>query len=74
MKFNITYRKVSDYPVDLYYVMDLSNSMKDDLATLQALGTKLASDISNVTENVQLGFGTFVDKVMMPFASTVPAQ
>lgn len=73
-KFRITYRKVSDYPVDLYYVMDLSNSMKDDLKTLQTLGTKLADDISNVTENVQLGFGTFVDKVMMPFASTVPAQ
>ncbi|XP_039261688.2 integrin beta-1-like isoform X2 [Styela clava] len=75
MKFNVTFRKVSDYPVDLYYVMDLSHSMTDDLQTLQSLGTSLANDIrSNVTQDIQLGFGTFVDKVMMPFASTVPAQ
>nr|BAD15077.1 integrin beta Hr1 precursor [Halocynthia roretzi] len=75
IKFNITYRKVSDYPVDLYYVMDLSHSMTDDLVVLQKLGTTLANDIrNNVTQNIQLGFGTFVDKVMMPFTSTVPEQ
>uniref|UniRef100_H2Y4F0 Integrin beta n=1 Tax=Ciona savignyi TaxID=51511 RepID=H2Y4F0_CIOSA len=71
---NITFRKVVDYPLDLYYVMDLSNSMSDDLATLKGLGDSLAADISNVTKNVRLGFGTFVDKVVMPFASTVPEQ
>ena len=32
---NITFRRVVDYPLDLYYVMDLSNSMRDDLETLQ---------------------------------------
>jgi len=36
-KINITFRKVLDYPLDLYYVMDLSNSMKDDLSTLQVI-------------------------------------
>lgn len=75
MKFNITFKKVRDYPVDLYYVMDLSNSMNDDLDVLKKLGVTLANDIrSNVTQDIQLGFGTFVDKVMMPFASTVPDQ
>lgn len=34
-KVNITFRRVLDYPLDLYYVMDLSFSMRDDLATLQ---------------------------------------
>ncbi|XP_078490770.1 integrin beta-1-B [Ciona intestinalis] len=71
---NITFRKVVDYPLDLYYVMDLSNSMSDDLATLKGLGDSLAADIRNVTKNVRLGFGTFVDKVVMPFASTIPDQ
>lgn len=29
-KFKIKYRQVIDYPVDLYYLMDLSFTMKDD--------------------------------------------
>ena len=32
---NITFKRVIDYPLDLYYVMDLSFSMGDDLETLQ---------------------------------------
>lgn len=72
---NITFEKTVEYPLDLYYVMDLSNSMKDDLATLQNLGGNLITDIrKNVTKNVKLGFGSFVDKVMMPYASTVDAH
>ncbi|CAK8692098.1 integrin beta-1-like [Clavelina lepadiformis] len=71
-KVNITFRRVIDYPLDLYYVMDLSNSMSDDLETLQQLGSSLVEDIRNVTQNVRLGFGSFVDKVLMPFASTIP--
>uniref|UniRef100_H2YKU2 Integrin beta n=1 Tax=Ciona savignyi TaxID=51511 RepID=H2YKU2_CIOSA len=75
VKFNVSFRKVKDYPVDLYYVMDLSNSMKDDLAELQKLGESLATQIrQNVTSDINMGFGTFVDKVMMPFTSTVPDQ
>lgn len=75
VKVNVTFRKVIDYPLDLYYVMDLSNSMGDDLEVLQRLGTTLFDDIkSKVTKNVQLGFGSFVDKVMMPYASTVEEQ
>nr|BAD15078.1 integrin beta Hr2 precursor [Halocynthia roretzi] len=71
----VTLRKVIDYPLDIYYVMDLSNSMADDLVILQNLGTRLFSNIrDNVTKNVQLGFGSFVDKVKMPFTSTVPSQ
>ena len=29
-QFKIKYRQVIDYPVDLYYLMDLSFTMKDD--------------------------------------------
>ena len=75
VKVNVTFRKIIDYPLDLYYVMDLSNSMKDDLEKLQSLGTRLISSIkANITENFQVGFGSFVDKVMMPFTSTVETQ
>ena len=42
-KFNIVYRQVKNYPVDLYYLMDMSNSMKDDQAKLSELGDLLGS-------------------------------
>ena len=34
-------RQAEDYPVDLYYVMDLSKSMEDDLTKLRVLGDTL---------------------------------
>ena len=34
-------RQAEDYPVDLYYAMDLSHSMKDDLNNLKSLGSSL---------------------------------
>lgn len=74
-KFNVTFRKAYDYPVDLYYLMDNSHSMKDDLVKLKELGRSLVLNIrKNVTNNLKIGFGTFVDKVMLPFTSTLPSQ
>ena len=37
-RFKIQFRQAEDYPVDLYYLMDLSNSMKDDKEKLADLG------------------------------------
>uniref|UniRef100_F6XBP2 Integrin beta n=1 Tax=Ciona intestinalis TaxID=7719 RepID=F6XBP2_CIOIN len=68
-KVNITFHKLIDFPLDLYYVMDLSLSMRDDLAQLKILGSSLIDVLRNVTVNTRLGFGTFVDKVIAPFAS-----
>lgn len=39
--FKLTFRLAENYPVDLYYLMDLSNSMKDDKEKLAALGNKI---------------------------------
>ena len=38
---DVTFRLAEDYPVDLYYVMDLSKSMDDDKDKLAELGTDL---------------------------------
>lgn len=70
--FEVQVRQVEDYPVDLYYLMDLSLSMKDDLDTIRNLGTKLANEMGKLTSNFRLGFGTFVDKNMSPFSYTAP--
>uniref|UniRef100_A0A6Q2WQZ7 Integrin beta n=1 Tax=Esox lucius TaxID=8010 RepID=A0A6Q2WQZ7_ESOLU len=70
--FKVQVRQVEDYPVDLYYLMDLSLSMKDDLDSIRNLGTKLADEMRKLTSNFRLGFGSFVDKNMSPFSYTAP--
>uniref|UniRef100_A0AAX7SFC1 Integrin beta n=1 Tax=Astatotilapia calliptera TaxID=8154 RepID=A0AAX7SFC1_ASTCA len=70
--FSLQVRQVEDYPVDLYYLMDLSLSMKDDLDTIRNLGTKLAHEMGKLTSNFRLGFGSFVDKNMSPFSYMAP--
>ena len=52
--------------------MDLSKSMEDDKAKLAELGNLLASEMQRITSNFRLGFGSFVDKVVMPYVSIVP--
>uniref|UniRef100_A0A182MPP2 Integrin beta subunit VWA domain-containing protein n=1 Tax=Anopheles culicifacies TaxID=139723 RepID=A0A182MPP2_9DIPT len=73
-RFNVNYAQAEDYPVDLYYLMDLSKSMEDDKAILSMLGADLASEMRKITSNFKLGFGSFVDKVLMPYVSTVPKK
>lgn len=63
----LTVRPAENYPVDLYYLMDMSNSMKDDLGKLTALATTIADSINNITKSSKLGFGSFVDKTVSPF-------
>ncbi|EPQ11994.1 Integrin beta-5 [Myotis brandtii] len=70
--FQLQVRQVEDYPVDLYYLMDLSLSMKDDLDNIRNLGTKLAEEMRKLTSNFRLGFGSFVDKSISPFSYTAP--
>jgi len=72
-RISLSIRQAEDYPVDLYYVMDVSNSMKDDLEKLKVLGEVLAEEMKNITTNFRLGFGSFVDKTVMPYINTVPS-
>ncbi|KAI9588865.1 integrin beta-PS isoform X2 [Glossina fuscipes] len=69
---HMRYSQAEDYPVDLYYLMDLSKSMEDDKEKLSALGNLLSETMRNITSNFRLGFGSFVDKVLMPYVSTIP--
>ncbi|XP_055388340.1 integrin beta-PS isoform X2 [Condylostylus longicornis] len=71
-KLHFQYAQAEDYPVDLYYLMDLSKSMEDDKEKLSILGDLLSQTMRNITSNFRLGFGSFVDKVLMPYVSTIP--
>lgn len=71
-RIKFAYAQAEDYPIDLYYLMDLSKSMEDDKDKLSSLGTLLVESMRKITSNFRLGFGSFVDKVVMPYVSTVP--
>ncbi|XP_036408895.1 integrin beta-3-like [Megalops cyprinoides] len=73
-RFTVKVRQVEDYPVDLYYLMDLSYSMKDDLVRLRLLGNDLARAMGQTTSNLRMGFGAFVDKPLSPYMFTSPAK
>uniref|UniRef100_A0A8C5XQZ7 Integrin beta n=1 Tax=Microcebus murinus TaxID=30608 RepID=A0A8C5XQZ7_MICMU len=67
-------RQTEDYPVDLYYLMDLSASMDDDLHTIKELGSLLSKEMSKLTSNFRLGFGSFVEKPVSPFMKTTAEE
>ncbi|XP_053732658.1 integrin beta-2 [Synchiropus splendidus] len=68
--FSVSFRRVQGYPVDLYYLMDLSYSMKDDLENVKKLGKDLFAALKRITEHGQIGFGAFVDKTVLPYTNT----
>ncbi|XP_035595727.1 integrin beta-7-like isoform X4 [Oncorhynchus keta] len=72
--FEVRFRRAEVYPIDLYYLMDLSFSMKDDLKNIRNLGREVATAMKNITSAVRIGFGSFVDKVEEPYVSTVEAK
>lgn len=67
MTFQVKVQHTEDYPVDLYYLMDLSASMFDDLQKIKDLGSTLSKEMANLTSKFRLGFGSFVEKPTLPF-------
>ncbi|XP_010873075.2 integrin beta-3a [Esox lucius] len=74
MRFEVKVKQAEDYPVDLYYLMDLSYSMNDDLVKLRDLGNLLATAMGKTTSNLRMGFGAFVDKTMSPYMYIYPPE
>uniref|UniRef100_A0A8C6R6C1 Integrin beta n=1 Tax=Nannospalax galili TaxID=1026970 RepID=A0A8C6R6C1_NANGA len=72
--FNVTFRRAKGYPIDLYYLMDLSYSMLDDLNNVKRLGGDLLRALNEITESGRIGFGSFVDKTVLPFVNTHPEK
>ncbi|XP_076824763.1 integrin beta-3-like [Clavelina lepadiformis] len=74
VNINLAFKQAEDYPVDLYYLLDLSKSMEDDLEKLRKLGQQLGQKMQEITRDFRLGFGSFIDKTVSPYISTVPAR
>uniref|UniRef100_A0A671M2I3 Integrin beta n=1 Tax=Sinocyclocheilus anshuiensis TaxID=1608454 RepID=A0A671M2I3_9TELE len=73
-EFTVEFKRAKGYPIDLYYLMDLSYSMKDDLEQIKTLGQKILKKLRAITDTVRIGFGSFVDKEMLPYVSQVKAR
>lgn len=54
-KFALKFKRAEDYPIDLYYLMDLSFSMKDDLENVKNLGTHLMTEMQKITSDFRIG-------------------
>lgn len=63
----IRYRLAKNYPLDLYYLMDSTWSMKDDKETLVSLGWNMSQTFGSITSHFRLGFGSYADKPVMPY-------
>uniref|UniRef100_A0A8D0HRM5 Integrin beta n=1 Tax=Sphenodon punctatus TaxID=8508 RepID=A0A8D0HRM5_SPHPU len=72
--FEVQFKRAEGYPVDLYYLMDLSYSMKDDLENIKRLGSDLLATLRKITSSVKIGFGSFVDKTVLPYVNMLPAK
>ncbi|XP_042590495.1 integrin beta-6 [Cyprinus carpio] len=67
LSFQIQVQQPEDHPVDIYYLMDLSASMFDDLKMIKDLGSTLSKEMAKLTSKFRLGFGSFVEKPVLPF-------
>lgn len=54
-QLRVRFLRAEGYPVDLYYLMDLSYSMKDDLERVRQLGQDLLVGLQKVTHSVRIG-------------------
>ncbi|NWT63007.1 ITB2 protein, partial [Erythrocercus mccallii] len=73
-EFEVKFRRAMGYPIDLYYLMDLSYSMLDDLEKVKKLGGELLRALESTTPSRRIGFGSFVDKTVLPFVNTHPEK
>jgi hypothetical protein len=76
-KFRVRFLRAAGYPVDLYYLMDLSYSMKDDLERVRQLGHALLVRLQEVTHSVRIGKQALprpCQPLSLPLASTILSQ
>ncbi|XP_030751818.1 integrin beta-nu-like isoform X2 [Sitophilus oryzae] len=70
VNISFIYQAARNYPLELYYLADLSYSMRDHIETFRSLGHEFSKSLQNLTKNYKLAFGSFLDKPGMPFALT----
>ncbi|XP_075443290.1 integrin beta-8 isoform X2 [Ascaphus truei] len=72
--FMLSVHRLEKYPVDLYYLVDVSASMLNSIEKLNSIGFDLSKKMANFSHDIRFGFGSFVDKAVSPYISTHPQR
>ncbi|TRY72896.1 hypothetical protein DNTS_021711 [Danionella cerebrum] len=72
--FMVEVRQLERYPVDLYYLVDVSASMQDNLDRLKSVGLALSHQMKQHSSDFRVGFGSFVDKPVSPYINVHPSK
>ncbi|KAK7898689.1 hypothetical protein WMY93_019542 [Mugilogobius chulae] len=67
-------KQLERYPVDLYYLVDVSASMQENLDHLKTVGVALSLRMTQHSSDLWLGFGSFVDKPVSPYINVHPSK
>uniref|UniRef100_A0A3Q0SX57 Integrin beta n=1 Tax=Amphilophus citrinellus TaxID=61819 RepID=A0A3Q0SX57_AMPCI len=69
--FVVSVKQLERYPVDLYYLVDVSASMQENLDHLKTVGVALSLRMTEHSSDLWLGFGSFVDKPVSPYINNL---
>uniref|UniRef100_A0A7N6B4M8 Integrin beta n=1 Tax=Anabas testudineus TaxID=64144 RepID=A0A7N6B4M8_ANATE len=72
--FIVSVKQLEQYPVDLYYLVDVSASMQENLDHLKTVGVALSLRMMEHSSDLWLGFGSFVDKPVSPYINVHPTK
>ncbi|TKS88527.1 Integrin beta-8 [Collichthys lucidus] len=78
----VAVKQLERYPVDLYYLVDVSASMQENLdhvgvalsVPLKTVGVALSLRMTEHSSDLWLGFGSFVDKPVSPYINVHPSK
>ncbi|KAM8767774.1 integrin beta-8 [Acanthopagrus schlegelii] len=70
----VAVEQLERYPVDLYYLVDVSASMQENLDHLKTVGVALSLRMTEHSSDLWLGFGSFVDKPVSPYINVHPSK
>ncbi|XP_062979758.1 integrin beta-8 [Elgaria multicarinata webbii] len=72
--FMLKVRPLEKYPVDLYYLVDVSASMHKNIEKLNSIGFDLSRKMEDIAIDLRLGYGSYVDKTVSPYISIHPER
>ncbi|XP_012879439.1 PREDICTED: integrin beta-8 [Dipodomys ordii] len=72
--FMLKIHPLKKYPVDLYYLVDVSASMHNNIEKLNSVGNDLSRKMAFFSHDFRLGFGSYVDKTVSPYISIHPER
>ncbi|XP_060136713.1 integrin beta-8 isoform X1 [Zootoca vivipara] len=72
--FMLKVQPLEKYPVDLYYLVDVSASMHKNIEKLNSVGSDLSQKMENISLDLRLGYGSYVDKTVSPYISIHPGR